>query len=95
MSHVVATGGDAHSRESVEDLLDLLVSGGGVYLDVRMVHQDVVQVGNLQTQPFLAEEKREAVLQCLEIFRPGEYWLIKLELRCQTSFLVVVLFLVS
>ena len=42
VSHVVATGGDAHSRESVEDLLDLLVGCGGVYLDVRMGHQDVV-----------------------------------------------------
>ena len=72
MSHVVATtGADAHSRESVQDLLYLLVSGGGVYLDVRMVHQDVVQVGDLQTHPALAEEDREAVLQCLEIFRPA------------------------
>ena len=53
---MVAAGGDAHSRESVEDLLDLLVSGGGVYLDVRMVHQDVVKVGHLQTHPALAEE---------------------------------------
>ena len=42
VSHVVTAGADAHSRESVEDLLDLLVGGGGVYLDVRMGHQDVV-----------------------------------------------------
>ena len=47
VSHVVATGGDVYFGESVEDLLDLLVSGGTVYLDVRMVHQDVVQVGHL------------------------------------------------
>ena len=56
VSHVVATtGADAHSRESVQDLLYLLVSGGGVYLDVRIVHQHVVKVRNLQTQPVLAE----------------------------------------
>ena len=72
VSHVVATGGDAHLGEPVQDLLDLLVSGGGVYLDVRVVHQHVVQVGNLQAQPFLAEQNREAVLQCLEIFRPEQ-----------------------
>ena len=68
---MVAAGGDAHSRESVEDLLDLLVSGGGVYLDVGLTHQDAVEVRDLQAQPVLAEEKREAVLQCLEILRPA------------------------
>ena len=70
VSHVMASGGHVHFGESVQDLLDVLVSGGGVYLDVRMVHQDVVQVGNLQTHPFFREQEGKAVLQCLEIFRP-------------------------
>ena len=64
-------GCEARLGKSVQDLLDLLVSGGGVYLDVGLTHQDAVEVRDLQAQPVLAEEKREAVLQCLEILRPA------------------------
>ena len=49
-----ASGGHVHFGESVQDLLDVLVSGGGVYLDVRMIDEDVVEVRNLQTCPFFA-----------------------------------------
>ena len=55
MGHVAAVGGCHTGRtESVYDLLDLLVRSGGVYLDVRMIDEDVVEVRNLQTCPFFA-----------------------------------------
>ena len=56
----------------MHDLLDLLLCGGGVDLDVRVIDQDVVKVGHLQVGPFLAEQKGEAVLECSKIFRPRE-----------------------
>ena len=69
VSHVALAGADGHTlREPVDDLLDLLLCGGGVDLDVRMTDQDVVKVGHLQMGPFLAEQKGEAVLECSEIF---------------------------
>ena len=71
MSHVALAGADGHALgEPVHDLLDLLLCGGGVDLDVRMIDQDVVKVGHLQVGPFLAEQKGEAVLECSKIFRP-------------------------